>query len=196
MARDPKLAARLFEKAAAHGLAPAQYRIGNQYEKGIGVPRDLALAKLWYQRAAERGNARAMHNLAVLLAEGAGGKPDYAAAVEWFRKAADHGVRDSQFNLAVLTARGLGVQQDLGQSYAWFAIAAGQGDEDAAKKRDEVAGRLAAADLAAARARADGWKPLTPNPAANDVAVPAQGWSEAPQAASPARKAGPEKGRV
>jgi localization factor PodJL len=32
MPRDLKLAAKLFEKAAAHGLALAQYRIGNFYE--------------------------------------------------------------------------------------------------------------------------------------------------------------------
>ena len=77
--RDLKLAAKLFEKAAANGVVPAQYRIGNQYEKGLGVTRDLALAKGWYERAAEKGNARAMHNLAVLLAEGGSDrKPDYA----------------------------------------------------------------------------------------------------------------------
>ena len=40
---------------------PAQYRIGNHYEKALGVSRDVALAKAWYQRAAEKGNARAMH---------------------------------------------------------------------------------------------------------------------------------------
>ena len=108
MARDLALAAKLFEKAAVHGLVPAQYRTGNVYEKGLGVPRDLAVAKSWYQRAADKGNARAMHNLAVLIAEGVGGQPDYAAAIGWFRRAAQHGVRDSQFNLAVLLARGLG----------------------------------------------------------------------------------------
>lgn len=181
MPRDLKLAAKLFEKAAAHGLAPAQYRIGNHYEKGLGVPRDLGAAKLWYQRAAEKGNARAMHNLAVLLAEGAGGRPDYAVAVEWFRRAAELGVRDSQFNLAVLLARGLGTPQDLAQSYTWFAIAAAQGDEDAAKKRDEVGGRLNPAALASARSGAERWHPETPIQAANEVSTPASGWTEAPR---------------
>jgi len=93
-----------------------------------------------------------MHNLAVLFAEGNDGKPDYAAASEWFRKAADFGVRDSQYNLAILYARGLGVGQSMTQSYMWFAIAAAQGDQDAAKKRDEVATRLDSKDLSAAKA--------------------------------------------
>ncbi|KAA2242058.1 SEL1-like repeat protein [Salinarimonas soli] len=186
MARDPRLAARLFERAAAHGLVPAQFRIGNHYEKGIGVTKDAALAKAWYQRAAEKGNARAMHNLAVLIAEGAGAKPDYEAAVDWFRRAAEHGVRDSQFNLAVLLARGLGTKQDLPGAFTWFSVAAGQGDEDAGKKRDEVAARLNAGELALARAAAERWRPEAPARTANEVSLPANGWSEAP--AKPTKK--------
>jgi localization factor PodJL len=182
MARDLALAAKLFEKAAVHGLVPAQYRTGNVYEKGLGVPRDLAVARSWYQRAADKGNARAMHNLAVLIAEGVGGQPDYAAAIGWFRRAAQHGVRDSQFNLAVLLARGLGAQQDLAGAYTWFAIVATGGDEDAAKKRDEVGARLGAPELAAARQAAERWRPETPDKFANEVMQPAQGWTEAPAA--------------
>lgn len=187
--RDPKLALRLFERAAVAGLAPAQFRLGNMFEKGIGTNRDPALAKVWYGRAAERGNAKAMHNLAVLYAEGAGGKPDYATATEWFRRAAEHGVRDSQYNLAILLGRGLGAPADLGQSYRWFAIAAAQGDEDAARKRDEVAGRLPGTDLAAAKAAVEAWKPKMLEASANEVAPPAKGWDEAPTAAKkPARQ--------
>lgn len=188
--RDPKLALRLFERAAVAGLAPAQFRLGNMFEKGIGTNRDPALAKIWYGRAAERGNAKAMHNLAVLYAEGAGGKPDYATATEWFRRAAEHGVRDSQYNLAILLGRGLGAPADLGQSYRWFAIAAAQGDDDAARKRDEVAGRLSASDLAAAKAAAESWKPKPLEASVNEVTPPAKGWDESPVAAKKPAKPG------
>ncbi len=180
--RDPKLALRLFERAAVAGLAPAQFRLGNMFEKGVGAPRDLPLARIWYQRAAERGNAKAMHNLAVLYAEGAAGKPDYATANTWFAKAAELGVRDSQYNLAVLLGRGLGAPADLAQSYVWFAIAAVQGDEDAARKRDEVAQRLKPEELAAAKARATGWKPKVLDTAANEVTPPPKGWDAGPTA--------------
>ncbi|AZO78815.1 MULTISPECIES: SEL1-like repeat protein [unclassified Bosea (in: a-proteobacteria)] len=188
--RDPKLALRLFERAAVAGLTPAQFRLGNMFEKGIGTNRDPALAKVWYGRAAERGNAKAMHNLAVLYAEGAGGKPDYATATEWFRRAAEHGVRDSQYNLAILLGRGLGAPADLGQSYRWFAIAAAQGDEDAGRKRDEVAGRLSASDLAAAKAATESWKPKPLEANANEVTPPAKGWDEQPVAAKKPAKPG------
>jgi localization factor PodJL len=172
MQRDPALAAKLFERAAAHGLVPAQYRIGNLYEKGIGVSRDYALASLWYQRAAENGNARAMHNLAVLMAEGVHGSPDFAGALDWFRQASELGVRDSQYNLAVLKARGMGTEQDLAGSYKWFAIAARQGDSDAAEKRDEVAARLDSRALAMAEAEVEVWRAREPDPVANTVAMP------------------------
>lgn len=178
MPRDPKLALKLFERAAAAGLVPAQFRAGNMYEKGIGTAKDSGLARLWYERAAEKGNAKAMHNLAVLYAEGVTGKPDYPLAAEWFKKAADHGVRDSQYNLAILLARGLGAAQDLSQSYTWFAVAAAQGDEDAGKKRDEVALKLSPAELAAARTGVEQWRPRAAEPQANEVALPLKGWDE------------------
>lgn len=186
--RDPKLALRLFERAAVAGLAPAQFRVGNMFEKGIGTQRDLSLARIWYQRAAERGNAKAMHNLAVLHAEGVTGKPDYATATEWFRRAAELGVRDSQYNLAVLLGRGLGTPTDLNQSFLWFAVAASQGDEDAARKRDEVAQRLKSEELAAIRTQAASWKPKALDAAANEVAAPPKGWDSPTAAAAKAPK--------
>lgn len=179
--RDLRTAAVWLEKAAGQGLAPAQYRIGSLYEKGLGVARDIGQAKTWYTRAAEAGNMRAMHNLAVLTAEGAGsGKPDYAGAAQWFKKAAELGVRDSQYNLAILYARGLGIELNLAQSYTWFSLAASQGDEDAAKKRDEVAGKLDARTLAEAKAAVAGFRAPPTAAAANEVAAPAGGWDAAP----------------
>ncbi len=191
VARDPKQALAWFDKSAAQGIAPAQYRLGSAYEKGVGLDRDPALALAWYGKAADAGNIRAMHNLAVMSAEGAAGKPDYAKAAQWFGKASEFGVRDSQFNLAILYARGLGIEQSLVQSYKWFAIAASEGDEDAAKKRDEVAAKLDSAALAAAKAATAAYHASVPQAAANEVLPPAGGWdaaaSRTPTASSPAK---------
>ena len=182
--RDLRLATQWFEKAAQQNSAPAQYRLGSHYERGIGADRDTKKAREWYQRAAEAGNIRAMHNLAVLGAEGPDGKPDYATAASWFRKASEFGVRDSQYNLAILYARGLGIEQNLQQSWMWFSLAAGQGDEDAAKKRDDVATRLDPRGLAAAKAMYDSFKPKASEKAANEVPAPAGGW-DLPAVAEP-----------
>lgn len=186
--RDLSQAAQWFEKAALQDLAPAQYRLGSLYEKGVGVARDTARAKTLYQRAADRGNIRAMHNLAVLYAEGSDGKPDYAAAAQWFRKASEHGVRDSQYNLAILYARGLGIGQDMTQSWVWFSLAAAQGDEDSGKKRNDVAARLNAQQLAAAKAIVENFKPKVNDAVANEVTTPPGGWElPAPVASTPAK---------
>ncbi len=196
MPRDFKLAADWYEKAAARGLAPAQYRLGSLYEKGIGVTRDLARAKDWYQKAANQGNSHAMHNLAVLIAEGSDGKPDYATASIWFRKAAELGIRDSQYNLAILYARGLGLQQDLGQSYMWFALAAAQGDEDAGKKREDVAEKLDAKALAQAKAAVDAFRPREADRAANEVQTPPGGWEALVPAQSMSKTIKPKISRL
>jgi localization factor PodJL len=174
--RDMHAATQWFERAALQDFAPAQYRIGACYDKGNGVERDLAAAKVWYQKAAGAGNIRAMHNLAVLLAEGPGVKPDYTEASLWFQKAAQYGVKDSQFNLAILYARGMGVPLDLNQSWLWFSLAAQQGDADAAKKRDEVAGKLDSNALATDGATLAAFKVRQPIAAANDVRAPDGGW--------------------
>src|SRR5262249_36207380 len=87
-------------RAARGGLAPAQFRLGSMYEKGVGVKKAPAEARRLYVAAADKGHAKAMHNVAVLYAAGLDGRPDYAAAAQWFRRAAAHGIIDSQYNLA------------------------------------------------------------------------------------------------
>lgn len=148
---SPEDAARWLQQAAKGGLAPAQFRLGSLYEKGQGVPKNLDAARQLYLAASEAGNAKAMHNLAVLHAEGLTGKSDYKAAAVWFLKAALHGIPDSQYNLGILYARGIGVEQNLPESFKWFSLAAAQGDRESAKKRDDVAARLDAGAVAAAK---------------------------------------------
>jgi localization factor PodJL len=157
-------AARWFERAAKKGFAPAQFRLGGLYEKGLGVKKNLAAARDLYRAAADKGHGKAMHNLAVLYAEGVDDAADYRTAAQWFRKAADHGIVDSQYNLAILYARGVGVEQNFAEAYKWFSLAANDGDNDAAKKRDEIASHLDQQSLAAARLAAQTWIPL-PQPA-------------------------------
>lgn len=176
---DMTEAIKWYEKSAELGFAPAQYRIGNIYEKGLGVPRDVAEAKSWYQLAAEQGNASAMHNLAVLFAMGADGVADNESAARWFVAAAELGVKDSQFNLGILAAKGIGMAQNLEESYKWFAIVAKTGDNDAAAKRDEIAGMLRPDQLERARAATELWKPKTVDATANVVDIP-EAWQDGP----------------
>ena len=152
------------------------------------MKKDLEAARRLYVTAAEKGNARAMHNLAVLYAEGIDGKPEYKTAFQWFRKAASHGIADSQYNLGILHARGIGVEQNLAESYKWFALAAQQGDQDAGRKRDDLAARLDPQSLVAAKLAAQTFA-VEPQPEeATTVKAPAGGWDQpASAAAAPAK---------
>ncbi len=175
-------AAKWYERAAQAGLVPAIFRLGTLYEKGLSVKKDVDIARRYYLQAAERGNAKAMHNLAVLDADGGGKGANYKSAAQWFRKAADRGVPDSQFNLGILYARGIGVEQNLAESFKWFSLAASQGDADAVRKRDDVAKRLDAQSLAAAKLAIQTFTPESQPDDAVNVASPAGGWDAAAQA--------------
>ncbi len=179
---------RWLERAADAGLAPAHFRLGGLYEKGLGVKKNLDQARRHYVIAADKGHAKAMHNLAVLFAEGVDGKPDYKTASQWFRRAAEHGVADSQYNLGILYARGIGIDQNLPESYKWFGLAALQGDRDAAKKRDDVAAKLDAASLAAARAAVRSFTPQPQPDEAVNVQTPPGGWDRPAAENAPAAK--------
>jgi localization factor PodJL len=192
VARNLSEAATWFERAAKRGLVPAQFRLGGLHEKGLGVAKDLAAARRLYLMAAEAGHAKAMHNLAVLHAEGIDGKPDYQTAARWFRKAADHGVTDSQYNLGILYARGIGVETNMAEAFKWFALASRNGDREAAKKRDDVAGRLDRQSLAAAMQAAQGWKALPQPESAIQVKVPDGGWDGVAGPSAAKRRVGPK----
>jgi localization factor PodJL len=177
---DMREAAAWFLRAAQQHFAPAAYRLGSSYEKGLGVDRNVADAKRWYREAAEAGNVRAMHNLGVLYAN----ERDMASAMPWFQKAGEAGLKDSQFNLGIIYALGSGVKQDLAVSYKWFALASAQGDQEATKKRDDVATHLDHTALASAKMAVSTWRPIAVSREANEETAV---WSEpAATAASPA----------
>jgi localization factor PodJL len=182
-------AAKWYDRAAQAGVVPAIFRLGTLYEKGMSVKKDVDIARRYYMQAAERGNAKAMHNLAVLDADGGGKGANYKNASLWFRKAADRGIADSQFNLGILYARGIGVEQNLAESFKWFSLAAAQGDADSVRKRDDIAKRLDAQSLAAAKLAI---QTFTPEPQPDDainVPSPAGGWDSAPAQAAVAKPA-------
>jgi localization factor PodJL len=182
-------AAKWYDRAAQAGLVPAVFRLGTLYEKGLSVKKDVDIARRYYLQAAERGNAKAMHNLAVLDADGGGKGANYKSASQWFRKAADRGVADSQFNLGILYARGIGVEQNLAESFKWFSLAAAQSDADSVRKRDDIAKRLDAQSLAAAKLAIQTFTPEGQPDDAVNVASPAGGWDAAPTQANTAKPA-------
>ena len=113
-----------------------------------------------------------MHNLAVLYATGVDGKSEPELAAQWFEGAAEYGMHDSQYNLGILYARGAGVDQDLVKSFKWFSIVAAAGDEDAGRKRDEIAKGLTPEQLKAAEDKVAAFRPKPRDEAVNTVDIP------------------------
>ena len=66
MRKDAAEAAVWYRNAADQGLAEAQLRLAECYEKGQGVPKDMDEAIRWYRKAAEQGNKDAEKRLEVL----------------------------------------------------------------------------------------------------------------------------------
>jgi localization factor PodJL len=80
------------------------------------------------------------------------------------------------------------VEQNLAESFKWFSLAAAQGDSDSAHKRDDIAKRLDAQSLAAAKLAI---QTFTPEPQPDDAinaATPPGGWDSAPAAPAAAAK--------
>ena len=90
---DKAQAAKLFRQAADRGHAGAQYYLAMIYEKGAGVPKDVAAALNWYRQSATNGYAEAGVTLGNLYNDGLDVKQDYVEAFVWYGVAAAQGNR-------------------------------------------------------------------------------------------------------
>ena len=116
---------------AEHGDATAPVQLGDVYDTGAGVTRDVAEAIKWYRKAAEQGNAEGQYSLGGKYDSGDGVPQDYSQALKWYRKAAEQGHSTAEYNVGVLYYRALGVHQDFLEAARWFSKAAEQGNSDA-----------------------------------------------------------------
>ena len=62
----PKLLSGTKKVRSWLGYTSAMWNVGNFYEIGIGVTKDLNKAKEWYTKAAAQGNVRAQEKLDTL----------------------------------------------------------------------------------------------------------------------------------
>jgi len=163
---DYATALRLLRPLADQGVAGAQFSLGYMYDHGQGVPHDHAAAVTWYRKAADQGNASAQGNLGVMYELGRGVPQNYAEALKWYRKAADQGNASAQFALGLMYSTGHGVPQDYVLAHKWYNLAAARYPasesgkrEWAAQRRDTIAAKMTAAQIAEAQRLAREWKP-------------------------------------
>jgi len=132
-------AAHWFERAAAQGLAQAQYALGVMYASGTGVVQDIGLAREYLGAAAQQGMASAEVELAALpsattseadAAAPSDTKPARKTQATQSKRLESFAVQSSaenQFHLALLYERGFGVARDPNEALKWYRSAAAQG---------------------------------------------------------------------
>jgi TPR repeat protein len=169
IARDYKLAAEWYRKAADKGDVAAEMHLAALYrDGGKGFPRDMAQAAEWYRKAADKGDVAAEMHLAALYRDGGKGFPrDMAQAAEWYRKAAEQGDVGAQGTLGTLYSMGQGVQQSYVEAYYWLDLAAAvKGPKQAfyAANRQMIGIHITADELAEIQDREAAWKAAHPRP--------------------------------
>jgi TPR repeat protein len=124
-----KEASRRIADDPADGAAMAL--IGEIYDEGLAVRRDLKEAAAWFRLAGEHGNREGLFKYGMALLEGRGVDPDRGAARHALEQAAALGHGGALYNLGVLALQGNGVAHDFKSAAVFFQGAADAGDIDA-----------------------------------------------------------------
>ncbi|HZQ66925.1 MAG TPA: tetratricopeptide repeat protein [Terriglobales bacterium] len=187
---DDALAFAWFTLAKEHGSAPAvdavarsnkELRprtlieglrdIGEFYERGESLPRNVPEAVKWYSNAAEHGDTESQVRLAAIYM-GTGIAADYTQARHWCEVGAKGGDSRAQYCLGTLYQRGLAVQQDPKRALRYYQQASNSGNTFAMRALAEmcVTGEAGKVDRLAAfllyvRAGAKGDKDAIPGAA-------------------------------
>ena len=104
-------ALQLYAKGVREDDYRAMLDLGEIYEHGRGVRRDVPRAAGLYERAAER-SGWARFKVGTLHLAGDGMPKDYAKALRWLRRASGDGHAGARNNLGLMHEQGLGVPVD------------------------------------------------------------------------------------
>lgn len=137
VAMDPKAAFEWTRKAAAQGMARAQYNLGVQYDGGIGVEHDVTLAVENYRRAAEQGFPRAQLALGLKYRSGTGVPQDFQRSLQLIQAAADRYLPGAELAMAQIYDAGAGINRDPREADRWLDRARIQGYAPASQYLNE-----------------------------------------------------------
>ena len=126
-----KIAFNEMSKAADIGYAPAIFKLGVMYRKGLGVKKNNSYAVSLYEIAAKLGQVDAQSNLGVMYYSGDGALQNYGTAIKWWKLAADNGSASAKNNLGLMYSKGVGVEKDTVVAFKLISEASAQGDSNA-----------------------------------------------------------------
>lgn len=108
-------------KLAKKGNAEAQFKVGQMYETGRGVEKNIIEAKRWINMAAAQGNKAAGYNLLYKDLEKNGVTKKNEAELADLQKAAADGDGYAQYYLGLMYSRGVGVNKNSKSAHDWLA---------------------------------------------------------------------------
>lgn len=158
---------RSLRPLADQGNPLAQYRVGQMFDYGLGVPEDPASAFRFYLSAARNGLPIAQHMTAVRYTTGHGVAPSPAEAMRWMKRAAGQGVPTSHFLLGGWYLRGINGPPDPLEAYFWFEVYLSNRsmfdrlwEGEIRGGRDEASRALSPTMIDSARKRVREWRPV------------------------------------
>lgn len=128
---------------AEKGNAEAQYKVGEMYELGKSVPKDIPNALIWYEKAADQGHTKAGYKILYLEIQ-ANGLNDFSKTqLGVLRQEAASGNPDAQYFLGKMYATGVGVPKSLNNALTWLNKATFNGVAEAEHEAIAVEEELA-----------------------------------------------------
>lgn len=118
-------------KGDSEHLKFSMRKIGQLYEKGNVVGKDLSKASQWYQRAAIRGDGAAMRFLAQMYEGGNGLAYNQQRALACYKDAAQKGDAPAMRIIGAMHERGHDVSKDYALAHKWYSRAAALDDAPA-----------------------------------------------------------------
>lgn len=118
-------------KLAEQGNPEAQYKVGEMYELGKGVTKNLETAQVWYEKSAQKNHKKAKYKLMFLKIQANGLDAASKAELGVLRQEAAAGKADAQYFLGKMYATGVGVPKSLNNAITWLNKAAFNGIPEA-----------------------------------------------------------------
>jgi hypothetical protein len=123
---------------AKSGNTEAQYDVGEMYERGRGVNKDMSMAFQWYLKSAEQGNTKGAFRAGLCYLKGEGVEKNLDEALKWMQNSADKSYERANYYLGVMYEKGEGVQVNLTRALTYYKKAYSSGYAPANERIAEV----------------------------------------------------------
>lgn len=136
-------------KLAQKGNAEAQFKVGEMYETGFGVKKNMTEAENWINKSAAQGNESAGYKLLYWDVEKNGLKGGNKEKVADLQAKANEGNPQAQYYVGKMQAYGVGLKKNTDEGLKWLNKAAFVGVLEAEREAVIVKENKAREDIAA-----------------------------------------------